>query len=301
MTRRFELPTWTVVFAIYGGWIGLTLAANRLPWPLVLLLGAWLVAWQGSLQHETIHDHPARSRWLNALVGFWPLSLWLPYGIYRAEHLRHHDDARLTDPLEDPESYYVTADRWRELGVARRALLRFHQTLVGRLVIGPPLSVARLLSSEAARLARGDRRNLRHWVLHLVGVAAVIGWLHFVCALSLGKYLLLFVYPGLSLTLLRAFVEHRPAREHAHRTAIVESGALFSLLFLNNNLHAVHHRLPAAPWYELPGLYRAAREALLAANEGYRFDGYGEIARRFALTPRDEPVWPLAARDEQAP
>ena len=45
-----------------------------------------------------------------------PLTLWLPYERYRHTHHVHHIDARLTDPLDDPESFY-----WRAggLGAAR--------------------------------------------------------------------------------------------------------------------------------------------------------------------------------------
>jgi fatty acid desaturase len=62
-----------------------------------------------------------------------------------------------------------------------------------------------------------------------------------------------------------------------------------SLLFLNNNLHALHHAHPGVSWYRLPTLYRARRNELLAGNGGYRFGGYLEIARRYLLRPK-EPV-----------
>ena len=69
-----------------------------------------------SLQHEIIHNHPTRWRRLNRALGTWPLVLWLPFEIYRRTHLQHHNDNRLTDPLEDPESYYHTSEQWRAWG-----------------------------------------------------------------------------------------------------------------------------------------------------------------------------------------
>ena len=39
-----------------------------------------------------------------------PLALWIPYESYRISHLMHHRDDRLTDPLDDPESYYWMPD-----------------------------------------------------------------------------------------------------------------------------------------------------------------------------------------------
>ena len=72
----------------------------------------------------------------------------------------------------------------------------------------------------------------------------------------MGRYLLLFVYPGTSLTLLRSFAEHPAATEPGHRVAIVERAGPFSLVFLNNNLHAAHHRAPGIAWYRLPDFHR---------------------------------------------
>ena len=58
--RRWELPTWGVAVAIYGSWTVLTLGWATVPiWVAVPAMG-WLLAWHGSLQHETIHGHPTR-------------------------------------------------------------------------------------------------------------------------------------------------------------------------------------------------------------------------------------------------
>src|SRR5438309_640002 len=88
--RRIQVETLLVAAAIYGGWIALTLVAARAPALLVAMLGGWLLAWHGSLQHETIHGHPTSSRRFNRLLGYPPLSLWLPYPRYRRLHLAHH-------------------------------------------------------------------------------------------------------------------------------------------------------------------------------------------------------------------
>ena len=76
---------------------------DHLPLWALVPIGAWTVAWQMSLQHEAIHGHPTRMKWLNTAIATWPLALWLPYETYRLTHLQHHNDAYLTDPLEDPE------------------------------------------------------------------------------------------------------------------------------------------------------------------------------------------------------
>jgi fatty acid desaturase len=80
------------------------------------------------------------------------------------------------------------------------------------------------------------------------------------------------------------------------RTAIVEAGPFFSLLFLNNNLHRVHHESPGIAWYRLRALYRAERARYLTENGGYLVHGYSEVVRRWLVTPREPVVHPLLRR-----
>jgi fatty acid desaturase len=293
---RLEIPTLLLAVAIYGGWIALTLAWPTLPLWLGLPAAAWLIAWHGSLQHEAVHGHPTGRRRLDALIAGAPLSLWLPFSIYRDTHMAHHRTAMLTDPLDDPESYYVDGETWQRMGRLHRMVRHAMQTAVGRLVLGPPVVIARFLGAEVRLLAAGERRRARTWAVHALACAGVLAWVVVVCEIPLWQYLLLFVYPGLSLTLLRSFIEHRPAPQYAARSALVESGPVLSLLFLNNNLHALHHAAPQIAWYRLPSVYRECRAALLRGNGDYRFAGYGEVLRRFALRVKDSPV----ARREHA-
>ncbi len=288
-----EWPTIGLAVVLYGGWLALTFFWRAVPLALLLPLAAWTIAWHGSLQHEVLHGHPTASRAFNTALGFPPLALWLPFARYRAEHLRHHNDTRLTDPLDDPESYYTTAQDWRRLGPVGRALVRAQTTLAGRLVLGPAWLIGRFLGNEARGLWRGEPGLRRVWLLHALGVAAVLVWLEAVCGLGLGRYLLLFVYPGTALSLVRSFAEHRARHEIGHRTAIVEDAPVLGLLFLYNNLHAVHHARPRMAWYEIPRWYRAHRAEVLAANGGLVYRGYAEVFRRFLFRPHDTPVHPL--------
>lgn len=283
--QRAGAPTWAIAALAYGGWMALTAGYQALPWWAVLLLAASVMALYGSLQHETIHGHPTRWRGVNEALGWAPLWLWLPYPIYRDEHRRHHDDAILTDPLVDPESKYAAPADWLRFGRLRRAALRFNTTLLGRLTIGPALIMADFLRREMRAAIAGEARRRRVWALHALALAPVLAWL-WVCAIPLWAYALLFVYPGLSLTLLRSFAEHIASPSPKSRTVTVEAGPFFSLLFLNNNLHALHHARPELPWYVLPRLARRLPRPAL------RYAGYGEIARRFLLRPIHAPVHP---------
>jgi fatty acid desaturase len=291
--RRAELPTWILAAAIYGGWGALTWWWHDIPLAVGVPLAAWLMAWHGSLQHEAIHGHPTGRPAIDSLVAGAPLSLWLPFPIYRQSHIAHHRTSNLTDPLDDPESFYLTGASWRRCGAVRRALLVAMQTVAGRLLLGPPVAVARLLGSELRLVLAGDRRRAGIWAVHLVGASLVLLWVVGICRISPVAYVLCFVYPGLSLTLLRSFTEHRPAPEQAARTAIIEAGPVLSLLYLNNNLHVLHHAQPTLPWYRLPVVYRERRAELLDQNGGFLLAGYGEVLRRYALRRKDSPIHPV--------
>lgn len=295
LPRRLEGPTLLVAAAIYAGFGALTWFHEILPWWVMLPLGAYLVAWHGSLQHEVVHGHPTPSALVNELLVLPSLWLWIPFRLYRETHLAHHNDAQLTDPVADPESYYVDAAAWAKAGPAQRALLRANNTLAGRLLIGPLLCLAGFYRSETRRLLAGDRSHLTAWAIHAAGVALVLAWVLAVCGLPLWQYLLLFVYPGISLSLVRSFLEHQARPEVTERSAIVEAGPLMSLLFLNNNLHLVHHDKPGLPWYRIPGFYRQRRALFLASNAGYYYKGYGEVFRRYFLRAKEQPLHPSAA------
>ncbi|HEU5060221.1 MAG TPA: fatty acid desaturase [Kofleriaceae bacterium] len=299
--RDIEIPTLALAAAIHAGWLALTWSWAALPAWLWLPAATWLLAWHNSLQHEAVHGHPTGRPALDAVIAGIPLGLWLPFPIYRTSHLAHHGTAFLTDPFDDPESYYVDRDRWTRMSRGQRAVLLAMQTVAGRLLLGPPVVVLRFAAAEARQLAQGDLGRLRIWAVHALGCAAVLTWVVGVCGIPAWVYLLGFVYPGLSLTLLRSFIEHRPAAEQVARSALVEAGPVLSLLYLNNNLHALHHAAPTIAWYQLPSIYRETRAALLRRNGGFRYAGYLEVLCRFALRPKDSPVAPSPASERTVP
>ncbi|WP_324378387.1 fatty acid desaturase [Sphingomonas sp.] len=287
---RIEWPTIALAILIYGCWLAVTWCHALLPLCLTPVLGGWLIAWHNSLQHETIHRHPTGRRLIDGAIGAVPLSLWLPYSTYFRTHRAHHASRAITDPFEDPESRYLahTQGGW---GHILRAAEFLQSTLLGRLLLGPPITVGRFLVSELARGRKDPATLLRNWLPHLGASALVVAWLH-LCGLGIGAYLLLFVYPGISLSLLRSFAEHRPAEAPEHRVAIVETRGPLGLLFLHNNLHAAHHELPGLAWYRLPAFYRQHRMRLLEANGGLLYRSYGELFRRFLFRPHDHLVHP---------
>ncbi len=318
--ERTEAPTWILALGVYATWGALTWGYHSLPWWLLLPAGAYVICLHGSLQHEVLHGHPTRRRWLNELLARPALWLWLPYGAYRDSHLAHHRTTKLTCPGRDPESNYVMPEDWGRMPAPVRAIYAVCATSPGRLVVGPAVCVAVFLGRELRALAaadpvadsnvrradqralaRGDLRPLRHWLPHAVFMVPVLYWVLVVCEIPFWGYVGFFAYPGLALTLLRSFAEHRPERDQGRATAIIEASWPMALAYLNNNLHALHHERPDLPWYRLPAVYRAERAAILARNGGHVYPGYAAIIGRFFFRWKDSPLHPFyRAADRQA-
>jgi len=231
--------------------------------------------------------------WLRFAIVFPPLGLWFPYPLYRKSHTTHHRDINLTIPGTDTESYYVLQADWQRMGPIRRKLLLFNQTMAGRLIVGPMLRLWILITKEVRRVAQGDFIHVPHWAVHVLAVAGLFWFISGICGFPWWQYCLLVAFPGLSLSLLRAFTEHRAAPDSQERTASVESNAVFGLLYLHNNLHVAHHLKPAMPWYDIPRFYRENRSALLESNGNFVYKGYGVLAKRYFFAPVFSPVHPF--------
>lgn len=294
-TARTEWPTWLLIALIHGGWLAIALLvhAGRLSVASATAPLIVLCAWHMSLQHELLHGHPTRSSFVNKLLGSAPLSVWYPYAIYREAHLAHHRDEHLTEPGVDPESNYLSRAQWARLPRWQHALFRAKNCLIGRLVVGPPLSVAALFKATFDDWRRGDWRSLPTWLAHGALVALLLSWLQRYVGIDWWYYLLAITWPALSLAMVRSLREHRAAHDPKQRTVINEAGIAMRLLYLNNNYHLVHHDLPSLAWYHLPRAYRMRRSAYIAKNGGFVFKGgYWELLKRHAWRETDLPFHP---------
>lgn len=288
-----EWMTALMIGAVYGLWVLLVFAAPGIPlWITIPLLGI-VIAFHASLSHEVIHGHPFPKQLLNDLIMMPALSLIVPYLRFKHTHLDHHRDEHLTDPYDDPESNFLDPGRWVGLCGAAHLVLRANNTLAGRIVIGPLVGTLLWLRSDWRAMRSGDVRVTRGWLFHLpfaVGLISLIIW----APMPLWAYLYA-AYLGLSLIRIRTFLEHRAHELPRARTAIVERGGFLGFLFLNNNLHVVHHMHPGLAWYDLPARYRAKRHHYRARNDGYIYRSYGEIFRSYFLKAKDpvpHPLWP---------
>ena len=299
--RALEFQTLLLIAATYAGWLAVTYSYSHWSLLAVAPLTAFFITLHSSLQHEIVHGHPTRWRALNRLLVVPPLSLWLPFDCYRMSHHRHHIDARLTDPLDDPESYYWRAEDLARQPALGRALLQAQQTLAGRILIGPFWSIGSFFYSEALALWRNEQGLRAIWVEHLIWCIPVIVWVKFVCGIPLWIYLLTMAVPANAVQLMRSFAEHRARPSPSERIAVVEGSWILGPIFLFNNLHSLHHESPAIPWYELPGRYRQARARLLAENGGLVYRSYFDVARRYLFTAHDKLLHPTGGVPRKSP
>lgn len=287
-----EVPTVLLLIVAYGGWLGITLAYGRWPLWVVAPVCAVLLTLHSSLQHEILHGHPTRWHSVNRLLGLVPLSLWVPYERYRQKHLTHHLNERLTDPLDDPETFYWTPEAWANLDPVSRALVRVQQTLAGRVLLGPFWQIPRFLLAELRAVVRNEEGLRAVWLEHLLWCIPVVAWIKLVCGMPLWLYVIAMVVPAKGILVIRSFAEHRARPGVRQRTAIVERSWILGPLYLFNNLHSLHHEAPMIPWYEYNERYRATRERLIAENGGLVYATYFDVARRFMFRPHDSPLHP---------
>ncbi|MCL6285917.1 fatty acid desaturase [Ruegeria sp. 2012CJ41-6] len=292
-TPNPEWGTFGLMVLCYLLWGAVLFRLADLSVAFAIPMAGFLVAFHASLTHEVLHGHPFRRQWLNETLMALPLNLCIPYNRFRDLHLAHHRDANLTDPYDDPESNYLDPATWSQMPRVLKVLYRFNNTLLGRILIGPAIGQAVFFVDEGRAALRGDREVWRAWMQHLPGAALVL-WLVSLSPMPVWAYLIS-AYLGLSLLKIRTFLEHRAHEKARGRTVIVEDRGVLAFLFLNNNLHVVHHMNPKAAWYQLPALYRDGRSRYQTSNEAYVYRSYGDVFRRYFLRAKDpvpHPLWP---------
>lgn len=295
-----EWPTFILILACYAAWGG----AGIFLWPdwpvAALVILTVTVALQSSLMHECLHGHPTRNARVNEALVFLPIGLVYPYRRFKALHLRHHADERLTDPFEDPESYYRALWEYQAMPTWARRLLDINNTLLGRFILGPAIVNFGFIASELRLICQGDRAVRGAWLLHGAGLAVVLPVVGYAFSMPLWLYVLVPAWFGQSLISIRTFAEHQWSERPDGRTIIVERSPL-SFLFLNNNLHLVHHKMPTVPWYRLPEHYRQKREEWLRLNGGYAYPNYLALFRDFAFKGKEPVPHPVLRREPHQP
>ena len=249
------------------------------------------IALHTSLQHEVIHGHPFRRQWVNDLIVWPPLVLFIPYARYKATHLAHHHDEVITDPFDDPESNYLDATAWSKLPIVVQMILRANNTIAGRLILGPLIGTVSFVVCE---WRKRDANVVCGWLIHIPAMLAVLTVI-IAAPMPMWGYLIA-AYLGMSILKLRTFLEHQAHERASGRSVIIERGGIFGFLFLNNNLHVVHHMHPRVAWFDLPALYQSRKDHYLRRNGGYYFASYREVIAKYLWRAKDPVAHPLWRR-----
>ena len=259
-----------------------------------MIAAALTVAQHSSLTHEALHGHPFRNPILNEATVFPSLGLCVPFRRFRDLHLAHHVDSVLTDPYDDPETNYLDPAVWNTLPRWVQRMLLVNNTLAGRMVFGPALGQLAMMQEDWRLIRAGDRGVLIAWVLHLIGIVPVVAFVIW-SPMPLWAYLIA-AYAGFSIVKIRTFLEHQAHERASGRTVVIEDRGPLALIFLNNNLHAVHHMHPSVAWYRLPGLWARNREKYLGRNEHYYYASYRDIFARHFFRTKDPVPHPIYSR-----
>jgi len=266
-------------------------AGEAIPAPLWIIATGIVTTFYWSLVHEIIHGHPTSIKPLNEALLFFSIGWAYPVGRFRDTHLQHHNTGDLTDPFDDPESWYLAGPDWQRSTGISRAILLFNNTLFGRMLIGPIIVFSRFVISEVAAIARMDAHSFgiaKSWTLHLVGIFILATLVANYSAIPIWQ-LVAAAYLGISFLLIRTFLEHQASPDHGERTVVIEKLCPIAFLFLYNNLHWLHHDRPGLAWYQLPAAYREDREQIIRSNRGYVYNSYLEIIRKYFFHAK-EPV-----------
>ncbi|MCU0789427.1 MAG: fatty acid desaturase [Nitratireductor sp.] len=288
---RIEWPTVALIAACYGAWFSLVAFGQDLNPVLWIAAAGVLTALYWSIVHEVVHGHPTKNRLVNHALVWLPIGWVYAHGRFRDGHLQHHHTGDLTDPFDDPESWYLAQHDWKANSSVAHALLNFNNTLLGRLTVGPLIVFWRMVRDDGRAIVQGGEKGravASAWLWHvppvfvlvlLVGAITDVRFWEFAAA----------AYVGVSLILIRTFLEHQASEKEGERTVIIEDFGPLAFLFLYNNLHVVHHTRPGLAWYRLPSFYRRHRAQFIKRNNGYVYPSYWAIFRKYFLT-RKEPV-----------
>jgi fatty acid desaturase len=292
LRERLEGKTLALICLCYGLWGFLIFGSAWLPAWLSIILLIPLIAFHSSLQHECIHGHPFTAPLLNDLISSVPLGIFLPYPRYKENHLIHHQKASISDPVEDPESWYMTQEKWTSAPTWIKAILNANNTLIGRLFLGPALGMGSLILSDLKKTRAGRRELLAIWGGHAILCFILLFAISSKGSISVAAYLAC-AYFGMSILMIRTFLEHQAHKDMRGRSVLIEDNGPLRFLFLNNNLHAVHHAYPSLAWYRLPVIFKLHRDRFLQMNKGYHYRSYGDVFRKFTFSRKEPVVFPL--------
>jgi fatty acid desaturase len=208
--------------------------------------------------HTAIVPRMKGLRWVNTAVGMaCAAPLWIFFHEHRKSHFRHHARTNMED---DP-------DLWAKGSFARVTLIQIPWLLVN--YFNP---VALWRACNDMRLSAAERwGTMALFALSLAVVATIV-------AAGYGAELVvLWLIPWfVGLHIMQTLFGWAPHHDHSetgrYRDTRIADYPLADILTLQQNLHLIHHMLPAVPWYRYRAVCEEIRPILEANNA--RFEGF---------------------------
>lgn len=255
--RRFELSpgetAWPTVALFLGALSLQCLAAylsisGSLSITAAVLASSWCAYAQFTVLHDAAHWSLSKRPWLNESLGAAAaLVLFAPFGALRRNHLHHH--AHTNDPAEDPD-FWVAGEN--ALSIFLRCWTQF----------------TRHYLCYFTKLSRRDTAYREALLTVALLAACVAAAIYHGRALDLALYW--FIPSQVASAALAFSFDYWPHRPHRNQGRLRDTAVIaprgFDWLFLNQNIHLIHHLFPTIPWYR----YRAAFTRL---EPGIRAEG----------------------------
>jgi fatty acid desaturase len=243
-------------------------------WGLLWLVAILTTQSYWALIHEAMHGHlgltsRASFRYGRMLCWFFPS----PFRALRAGHLAHHvfnrkilDRSEVYDPRQQP--------RWRVVAIyyMRLVIGLYLAEVALTLLVWAPRAALKALIARATRpggqtgetlqrvldrqlLTPAALRELRADSLVIVAILAAALGCHGPDAPALFALLLA---RGVIVSFSDNAFHYGTALDDRHAALNLAAAPWYARLVLHFNLHAVHHRYPALPWWELPRAFAAS-------------------------------------------
>ena len=234
-------------------------------WPVLLLPQGIIVVFLFTLLHETIHQTPFRTRWLNNVVAYFcGFILFLPPTWFKYFHFAHHRYTQV--PGKDPELEVEKPDSWSSY--------IWH-------VSGIPTWYGhfKILFKNSLRYYDTDfipnkKGNRIIWESRLLII--VYGLIFFI-AYGFGSYFLFWVWI-FPLLFGQPFLRFYLLAEHGlcpyvsnmlENTRTTFTNRFIMFIAWNMPLHIEHHTYPTVPFHKLPELNKLMTQHLLNTKDGY--------------------------------
>ncbi|MDO8363302.1 MAG: fatty acid desaturase [Actinomycetota bacterium] len=256
--RPRPLRSATHLLAQWGAYAALavlTLQLDSVWWklPIWWVMG-WLLVGNGAVVHETLHGHLFPTKAANVAVGVVAgATVGIPFGVYRAYHLGHHQHSCTADDPEGPPYRFDT--RWTYLLIPIGGPLFSAQLLwwAARCVVGRPPK----FFTSAAQRRTAVRDGLIVAVFFAAMVVAAVADLRLVAHLWLVPWLVAVVV----LEPLVLIPEHYGANPLHAASATATTRTVLSNRFVTwaywaNNFHTTHHLVAGLVPQSIPRLSR---------------------------------------------